>query len=206
MAGVDGTVGGRLVGLRVRRLAHVTGSFLGGVAIPVLLFCLPFLLTGSLAALLEGTPILPFRRLSFAAAAPLPLSLAIPAVPVAVFAVLAAASRRIRRSAAMWILVALLASVLMLGGRDAPYLWSWAALLLTLSVAVLAGLWAAARQWLRGGTDPRLTKGAAVVAMLTTFTLVQYPFSGPVYFFYVAPLVVLTSLVAVSLGGRSWSV
>lgn len=106
----------------------------------------------------------------------------------------------------MWILVALLASVLMLGGRDAPYLWSWAALLLTLSVAVLAGLWAAARQWHRGGTDPRLTKGAAVVAMLTTFTLVQYPFSGPVYFFYVAPLVVLTSLVAVSLGGRSWSV
>lgn len=170
------------------------------------LFCLPFLLTGSLSTLVEGTLILPFRRLSFAAAAPLPLSLAIPAVPVAVFAVLAAASRRIRRSAAMWILVALLASVLMLGGRDAPYLWSWAALLLTLSVAVLAGSWAAARQWHRGGTDPRLTKGAAVVAMLTTFTLVQYPFSGPVYFFYVAPLVVLTSLVAVSLGGRSWSV
>ncbi len=42
--------------------------------------------------------------------------------------------------------------------------------------------------------------------MLATFTLVQYPFSGPVYFFYVAPLVVLTSVVAVSLGGRSWRV
>jgi len=190
--------------LRATRFAGVTGLFLGGVAVPLLLLALPFLLTGSVGDLLEGTLVLPFRRLAFAAAGPLRLSLGLRALPVAVLVVVAAVSSGVRRTAALWVLVALLASVISLAGRDVFYMWSWAALLLTPVAAVLAGSWAVARQWNRGLDDPRITMGAAVVTVLATFALVQYPVFGPVYFFYVAPLVILASVVAVSLGGRSW--
>ena len=71
-------------------------------------------------------------------------------------------------------------------------------------LATVGVLIAATQAWRRGEDGDRPLMAAATGAVLGTFTLVQYPFSGPVYFFYLAPLVALAALAATSLAGGSW--
>jgi hypothetical protein len=50
----------------------------------------------------------------------------------------------------------------------------------------------------------RALPAALTAAVVGTFVLVQYPFSGPIYFFYVAPLIGLCASAALGLGSPSW--
>lgn len=102
------------------------------------------------------------------------------------------------------VLGVVLATVLVLGGRDAIYQGTWGGLLLTPVLATVWVLVAAVRARYQGVSGHRPLMAASTGAILGTFTLVQYPFSGPVYFFYLAPLVALATLAAASLSEQRW--
>ncbi|MGE0157923.1 MAG: ArnT family glycosyltransferase [Gemmatimonadales bacterium] len=191
---------------RTLRLGRLVVPVLAGATLPVAIFLIPYVATGSLGDLLDGTLVLP-RRMEFAAARPLPLGLFWPTlVPLALAAGAAAGPPRVR-TPALAALAATLLLVLMLGARDGVYRAVWGGLVLTPSIATVAALVASLSGTPRGsGTEPdrRPLLAALVAAFLGTFVLVQYPFSGPVYFFYVAPLVVLAALAAASLSPAPW--
>jgi len=189
---------------RLTRFARLAGTLAVGVAIPVALFALPYLITGSVADLVVGTLLLPFRRLTFAAAAPLPLQLFLPALPLLALFALAGLGRGIAQRVGLWIFSIGLVVTLALGGGDAVYRGTWGGLLLSPVIGTVAVLLAAGWARHRGDTSDRPQKAIAIGAVLGTFTLVQYPFSGPVYFYYIAPLVALAGLAAASLAGRAW--
>jgi hypothetical protein len=180
---------------RLRRLAGLVFWLVGGVILPVMVFSLPFLGEGAVGDLVHGTLVLPFRRLSFAASSPLPLSLAAPGLVLVALLVAAALTRGRLRWAILATLGAGMAVVLFNGGDGPVYLRSWGTFLLAPPLVVLAGSWGLARAWPRARDAAHMTKAGAVLAILASFTLVQYPMSGPVYFLYVAPLVIMAALV-----------
>ncbi|MEQ1855445.1 MAG: glycosyltransferase family 39 protein [Longimicrobiales bacterium] len=196
-APVDGDAASRL-----NRLARLVAPVLLGVALPIALLLVPYVASGSVGALVDGVFVLPFRRPSLAATSslPLPLTTFAPAlVPLTLGVLAATGPQRLRRGALAAFAVAL-AVVLILGGRDRVYPAVWGGLLLLpvlLTVAVMLGAW---RTWRRPGTPTRPPLEAALAALvLGTFTLVQYPYSGPIYFFYLAPLVALVALAGTSM-------
>jgi hypothetical protein len=189
---------------RFARLSALVTPFLTGAIVPVALLAMPYVITGSLGELVMGTLVRPFRRLSFAAAAPLPLGLFAPTLIPVTLAVAVGLSRGLVRRVALFGLVAVLSATFAFGGATAMYRASWGGLLLAPLLATLAALAAAVRAWLNRGRSALPLQVVAVASVLGTFTLVQYPFSGPVYFFYLAPLVALAGLAALAPAPGGW--
>ena len=189
---------------RIAHLLRLFGPFAAGVAAPIALLLAPFALSGSVDAIFRGVLVLPPRRLLFAATPPLPLRLFAPSLlPLGLAAVSALGPPRVRR-VALGMLAGVLGVAFVLGGSDPVYLGTWAGLLLAPAITTLAALAVATRAWALGDEGHKPLVAALTAAVLATFTLVQYPFAGPVYFFYLAPLVALCALSAVSLAPVSW--
>ncbi len=188
------------------RLLGLVAPVAIGVTWPILLLALPYVVTGSMADLIQGTLVLPFQRFtaSTTTAAPLPLALSVPALAVLALAALAAAGPRSVRRGALALLAVALVAVLVLGATDAVYRGMWGGMLLTPVLVTVATLAAAAKSWRREDAGRRALEAALTAIALGTFTLVQYPFSGPVYFFYLAPLVALGALAGSSLASEGW--
>lgn len=187
---------------RLGGFVRLVAVFSGGVAIPVSLLLVPYVVTGSVGDLITGTLILPFRRLSFAAAAPPRLDLFLPTLVPLALGALAGLGTGAARQVGLWGLGAVLLAAFALGGVDEVYRAAWGGVFLAPVLVTVWVLVASARAWRRGEAGHRPLMAAATGAVLGTFTLVQYPFAGPVYFFYVAPLVALAGLAAVSFAGR----
>ena len=177
---------------RVRRLAGEILPFLGGVALPLVLLVIPWIAAGELDALLHGVFVLPARRLQFAAHAPPGWlrALALPALAV----VLAApfASRPAGRIAYAVAGIAG-AAILLLGSHEGMYGTVFRSVVevvpLALTVAALPLI-----RWESGPDGPAapMRDGLFLLLALTsTWSLVRYPFAGPIYYFYVVPLVIL---------------
>lgn len=193
-----------------------------GLAIPVVVFLVPYALGGGLGAWFRGVFVLPGRRLQAAASAPGPFWTVVPGmVAVAVMA----AAMRLRGAAARRTALAL-AALLALG----------LALDDALEGGVMGTLWYALRGWIPAlvvwgamawgirtaapratasstradaASDGRLPDAApaasrdarrpamtvfAVLATAGLWALVEFPYDAPAYFFYVAPLGVLATL------------
>jgi hypothetical protein len=185
------------------RLARLLVPLLAGATVPVALFVALYLVAGSGAQLLEGTLTLP-SRLEFAAAPPPALAFALPGLVPLTLVVLAAMGPAGVRMPALGSLTALLLAVLVFGARDRVYTAVWGALMLLPVLMTIAAVVAALRAWPRRESGRRPLFTALVAAVLGTFVLVQYPFAGPVYFFYVAPLLPLAAAAALSLASPSW--
>lgn len=175
---------------------------LAGVAVPLALFAGAFAAAGALDDLLRGVFVLPAARLSHAATVP-PLawpSLRAVALPAALALFVPRGAKyppRIVVFAALCCAAALAA----VPSEPETYRAVFRSLRAALPFAVAAGALLLA---LRGRTTEGGPPRAAVYAVLAvagTCALVQYPFSAPVYFTYVAPLGILAIAAVVALRG-----
>ncbi|HEX6533253.1 MAG TPA: glycosyltransferase family 39 protein [Gemmatimonadaceae bacterium] len=188
---------------RFRALARLVAPLALGVLLPVALFLIPYVHSGSVGALVEGVFIAPARRLRFAAVRPpFDWGMLIAIVPLPFLAGIIP-SGRARLS---WITKGLIGGVLLVlvivSARRAMVYWLiWRSMRALVSLVVLGGAWLL----VRGGRRLGAVRRQQLVALLATTALcalVQFPFAAPVYFFYVAPLVVLTGLAVIALQPR----
>jgi hypothetical protein len=184
---------------RVRRAWSLVWPFAAGVAAPIALFVAPYVLSGSLGALLTGVFVLPMKRFTFASMALLPLwTWAYGGAVVALFWW----GRRFSDRARTWaaILVGIVVTALLVRSRYAdPYETVWYALRSLLPLSIIGGAAFLARPS-AGALERRAEQLVLLLAVTGLCALVQFPFAAPVYFLYVAPLALLSALAL----ARSW--
>ncbi len=178
---------------RFQILVKMAAPFLLAASLPVGLFFAFFAVRGALPALIQGLFATPFRRLFAARSAPVDLILEYPSVLSALFVVEAAKLRGIPRRV-LSIFLTTVAVVVLLSSRDndLSYIAALTSALGTIPVLTVAALFvllprlrATASQ---GLPDQQLLLLLGITAV---FSLIQFPYSSPGYFCYVAPLVAL---------------
>ena len=189
---------------RFGALAQLTLPFLAGIALPVALFLVPYVRSGTVGALLNGVFVLPTRRLSSAAVPMVSAELMWTTLPLIGLTVAAHRWPRSARTAWSCVLgaVALLLGALLIATRTHAALyrdvWSSARSVVPLFTATGVVLLSRA-----GSADAEQSRRGAGVMLLLCLTalvgIVQFPFAIPVYFCYAAPLVVLLGLALSSL-------
>jgi hypothetical protein len=175
-----------------------------GCLAPIALFLVPYANSGSLVVWAEGVFVLPQRRLG-SASHPLPS----PESLLAVFPVAIVLLGRVRADS--WIRGRLFFSlfpvvcVLVALAGDLPSVYSgfWNSSRPLVPLLVGIGSWQIARRAMTRSINVRDEVIFLVIAMVSTMELVQFPFSYPVYFCYIAPLVVLSALGVANLVGHS---
>jgi hypothetical protein len=182
---------------RLRRAARLLGPFLAGVLAPVAVFCIPYAASGALGALANGVLVLPFRRLASAAMRPPALGRTLPATLAIAALLLLPLRARVRPL--VWGAAAILAAVALarVPAVIPLYQWSFLAGRAVIPAAVVAGCVALARR--RDASPEKRGAVLAVLAAAAVCGIVQYPFSAPVYFCFVAPLGLLAAAAALSL-------
>ena len=196
-----GASGDRLAGL-----AKNVGYLVAGVALPVVLFLIPYFISNSVGAIAYDVFVAPARRFTFAARGAPGLNTFRNAllfiVPVGFFWWLPGWRRWTAAVTAV-----LLAAVWVLTFKGNYYRIEWNAFVWMVPLAVLAGaivLWPGATP----GPPPQKKQQAfAVLAVAAVTTLVQFPFSAPIYFLYIAPLGVVAAAVVLGVrfdGVTSW--
>ena len=174
-------------------LASLLVPFLLGFALPVALFLIPYVRADALGALGNGVFVLPQKRFGVAGYRMLSLWSMLALVPVALRMEYGRqfAERMNRRQ--VIVLVVLLATYLLSTAWLAlGYRFVWYAARGALPVLVLLAIAVLSRE--RGADEEsRLARSRLLLLASVTavFTLVQFPFSVPIYFCYVAPLVAL---------------
>jgi len=110
--------------------------------------------------------------------------------------VVAAYSRREMTRRETTLLIAGLV-LLLVGSRFIPwpYLAVWSSARSLMPALVLAGVLVMARRRTADESDPLLrTRAMLLLSVSALCSLVQFPFASPIYFFYVAPLAILSAL------------
>jgi hypothetical protein len=174
---------GRSSGERFRSLTSTTLPFLAGVAAPVVVFMLPYAMSGALGALYEGVFVLPRARLDYPTTLQLPI---LGFLPAAALVYWAASPGRVTT------LVGSL-SVLALAGFshvDVVYRILWWTLISLGPVLAVAG----AARLARPGDEREPAIRLLLLAVFGFANLVQIPYSAPIYFLYAAPLLALLGL------------
>lgn len=177
--------------IRFKRLFHMLLPFLLGLALPIGLFVIPYLRSGSISEFINGVFILPERRLAFASRRPLGYGLNKLLTTAALLFLLWSAYTNRLRLRVTHIAIALALFVCILLSKFEPKLYAalWAPLLLLIPFCVIA---AAPLIAARNRTTLLRQKIFLVLAVTATCTLIQVPFSAGIYFCYVAPLLALS--------------
>jgi len=183
------------VAQRLRRSLRLMGPFLLGFTLPVALFLVPYLATGSLGALVNGVLVLPFQRLSEAAMRPPAIGPTLAALVPLLVLLTVPLRGRVRPAVGVLVWAAALAAVARVPWSFKTYWWTFLSVRAVIPVAVVLGC-----VWLAVGArrvpPARRAAALAVFATAAVCGLVQYPFSAPVYFCYVAPLGLLAAVAA----------
>lgn len=190
---------------RAARLAGLVWPFAAGAALPVGLFVMFFWQQHGLPELIRGVFILPQRRLAEASASPPAIGTVGLAAPY-VLLLLAGRRRAIRRE---WLiaagLMALFGTAIALGGHESVYQAIWALAramplaIVAAGVPVLAEMQASAV----GGDAKPAQRVFLVVTTAAVVALVQFPYATPIYFCYIAPMIVLAIVAVVFARPRS---
>jgi hypothetical protein len=169
---------------RVWRLIGTGAWFVGGMAIPIAVFLVPYVSSGSVHALVQGALIAPGRRLVYAQAVPASLRTVWAVIPWMIALVPWG-----RPSRATTVVVgAGLAGLLVAATRGgAAYEAVWISIRHIAPVLVIAGTIAMARGS-RGGGELW-----TVLCMTALTGLVQFPYAGSHYFSYFAVFPILTA-------------
>jgi len=165
-----------------------------GVAIPILLFLILYLRTGAVADFVRGVFVLPGKRLQYTIRTEsLPRFLAGTAADVAFLIAVYRTPRKIRGIlGSMVIAGALVAGFL---ARKHPDVFDavWVPIWNLLPVVILVGTLLLFVKASSIQSEPR-QKIFLLLAVTAAFNLVQFPYSAPIYFCYVAPLLILCVL------------
>jgi hypothetical protein len=178
-------------------LWRMVGPFLAGVVLPIAIFLIPYVWTGSVGVLAHGVFVAPFKRIAVIAFPPPPAISVLMGIPAIVALGLVGRGSRFAWLAAAVAVVVVAASGALIDPdpnfNTPPHvlatmvrqtLYSLIPLLVVLGAVVLA----------RQRDRPTL---ALLVFVLGSGTLVQFPCALDQYFNFVAPLVVLVALALV---------
>lgn len=181
---------------RFTMLARLLAPFLVGFAIPVALFLVPYAQADALGALYNGVFVLPAKRIGTASFRMLPPWSMLALLP---FGLLLLYGRRMAgrmtRYHVAGLVVALTAYLVATGTVPLVYRIVWYAIRGVLPVLVLIAVVVLARARVADADSPLLRSRTMIVLTASAvFTLVQFPFSVPIYFCYVAPLVALLAV------------
>jgi hypothetical protein len=170
--------------------------FVLGVAIPIILLLIPYVVTSSVSELIQGVFVKPRLRIdavTYSLPSQVHLALVLPVLSLLVLG-LTPVGKWDR-----WIsLFTALLSILLLYFSMSYLVFNLVFVMVQLSLPVIAIVAACLLLFDRSLTDQRRI-GIYLLAAVTSFvTLVQYPFSAPIYFCFVAPLVVVLTLVTLA--------
>jgi hypothetical protein len=177
---------------RLVSLAADAAVLCAGVLLPLLVFAVPYVMSGTLRSLIDGVVVAPRVRLQGSAAfAPRPPTMAAPALLLFLLLVGGIVLRPRYRWLPVLTLLGIVAVALLAGATNIVYWMGWLAASQITPILVLAGC---VLLLLRPEGDP-VAQGrlylAVAVAGLCSF--VQFPFAAPIYFCFFAPLTVLAA-------------
>jgi 4-amino-4-deoxy-L-arabinose transferase-like glycosyltransferase len=181
---------------RFRGLFRLLLPFLAGVALPVAVFLVPYLRSGSVGALTYGVFVLPMKRFGVAVSRVLPMRMMIPVLGLALLAVLARVARgRAARAAGVSVAVALAVLFVATGRSDTVYRNVWFSVQTLLPGLAVAGVLVLARPRAADADDPLLRPRTMLLLCVAALcNLIQFPYFVANYFCYVAPLVALAAV------------
>ncbi len=184
---------------RFTTLARLLAPVLAGVALPIAIFLVPYVASGSVGAFGYGVFVLPMRRFGVAVSRVLPMTAMVACVPLVLLAVVARTVRgRAAQYAGVAIAVALAALFIVTGRSDPVYRAVWYSVQMLLPGLVVAGAIVLSRTRAADAGDPLLRSRTMVVLCIAALcNLVQFPYFVPNYFCYVAPLVALAAVALV---------
>ena len=164
-----------------------------GMAIPIILFLVPYVLTHSVGDLIDGLLAGPARATRFATWTPASPLMMISIIPFGLPIVVGCESQRFGRAVSA-IFVASFAFAILIFSRTSSFIYSlgWWSLALATPVLTLVGvvIFLAPRE--RQNLSPvRQQQVMIIMCVAALCGLVQFPFTAPVYFFFVAPLAIL---------------
>jgi hypothetical protein len=177
---------------RFAALARLVGPFLGGAALPVAAFLMPYAAAGAVPDLVRGVFLLPASRLTFAAMEPPPLGLSLLAAMPLVLYLAAERSGPWPRWMRLVAIVGMGGALSAISGESPAYQLIWQSVRFLVPTVVIAGVLVLGSRWGRALPPARRDQLFLLLALTAMVSLVQFPFSAPVYFFYVAPLAMLT--------------
>jgi hypothetical protein len=167
------------------------GPFLGGVAIPIVIFTVPYIASGSLGSLVHDLSQASHLRLRFAAQPPLSPGWLVAAVPLVLVA-LAPALPGLWSKVMSLSLAAFYIAAALLVPLGTSYQVFLNPLRSSVPVVCATGAVLIVLGSLRRRKATQRAELAALLVIVTAFTaLIQFPFSGPIYFLYALPFVVL---------------
>lgn len=188
---------------RWRTIGSLAGTFAAGIAIPIGLFLIPYILSGSVTSVIHGLFVVPFKRLVFAAVFPSEAQY-IPATLLLCVLLVAGTyrGRDLPRPAKYVIAFAFAAAFYQSCLSDQAYRLVWKSLALAIPLTVL---YAVFDTYVRqkpafGQREPLFL----ILCVLAVCGLIQFPFGAPIYFLYVAPLLPL-AWIAIASFHREWS-
>lgn len=170
------------------------GWLAAGVALPIILFLLPYLLTHGLSAVAFDVFVAPTRRLTFAAMRAPGLNTAANALLLLGPAALAWWRPSWRKGIGV-VVISLLAAVCALGFKGNYYRMAWNTLQWLVPLAVVVG---AVVLWRSERTGIKSQQLFALLAVTAGVALVQFPYSSPIYLLYAAPLGILAMAAVVA--------
>jgi hypothetical protein len=183
---------------RVRRWSDLAGPLLAGVAVPIAIFALPYILSDALPDLWRGVFVTPTRRFAFATTE-LPRLGTITAVlvPAAILLVPPLIGKRVQ----WWvggIALVVLPYILWQGHTARGYRETWFSMRWLIPAAILAGVVLLVAR--RGALpEDRRRQVLVLLAVAAACGLVQFPYSSPIYFMYAAPLGALAAAAVVAM-------
>lgn len=183
---------------RLGALSRSVAIFAAGLAVPLGLF-LGFLAhVGATGGLWTDVFVAPVRRFDLAARSLPGAATNLAALPVAMLVGMLPLSRlpRFGRRIALGILMAALIAFLVLSRHPV-----WYSIRPLVPLTVLVGIWLLLRR--RDALSPlQRQRLVLLLAMTALWSLVQFPFAWPLYFFYVAPLAAPAVLAVLEAQGR----
>jgi hypothetical protein len=183
---------------RFQRLWAFSWPFLLGLAIPIAAFVAPNFGAGGIGALLHGVFVRPTTRLTGVSRSAVEWPAVIPAAILAALLVVAVRSGRgIRTWGTAIVWAVLFPAAAAIGGAEYLYRISWASVSQAIPLVVVAGFVVLARRLNhKGGDAVRWEQSFLLLAVAGLSSLIEFPYSAPVYFCYTAPLALL-ALIAV---------
>jgi hypothetical protein len=179
---------------RLRSFVHLLAPLLAGVLVPLAVLVTPYLLAGATGDLFRG--MWPTRRLNFAAEAPPTVWTLLALLPIAIL--IWGARYRDRMGAgekrfALGTVAILGAAGIVASAHDLAYVLIWQSVRAIVPVVTLGGLVLVARRRSSLADPAPAQRVVLLVAVAAMCSLVQFPFAAPIYFAYVAPLVILAA-------------
>jgi hypothetical protein len=172
--------------------------FLGGLLVPPFALLIPYVRENAIPSFLNGVFLLPLKRISGAFSSPPDLITILPSFFLVGILVLGTRLRGMACRLLIWVTgLVTLYFLISSGYSDADYRVAWHAAYWVMPMLALTG---ALALW-RGMRSDVLLKSAIdqrhlflLLAVSSFCSLVQYPFSAPVYFCYVAPMAILAAV------------